>query len=761
MQIIFKEIVAFKKNLDLQLEDIALENNGISIELYFDTSDIYETLQGLEAFYTPAEGFDLNKFKDKRALVHSLAASGWLGEYQLVPPHLGELIILLKSNRRLDIDIDPKRRARKFLKDIGITDNDEFKDVYFEGLSKEQFYNFIKRQAGRADSLFKACQCIVPFHKRVEELPKQKILKLSAPKLQYDRLAQSEYLHGLCRQFNLRRPDTPQNNILDALVITFLIDMVSNYEAGASKIIPRFLVPSPLFQEVIDAAGVAPLLSYQSPTGTVSSVLRDSDYYIFKAYFRQQERFTAVEDERRDRVSREYLRVHEKVAAIVESGEALKDEALEELDFHGTPLIEVIKDFQMITFLEDVWLKYEAPEEMIHTLSDVAQAAQEMSHSATFQQRVKEAIEELQSKIGESVSEFKWISDVWTKLEKSAETLRLRADLDSFNSPNFFRGLGLFRYGFPQSTHQNIRNILQELLRGEMAEKDARLSVMNACYQGRKNPKKNVNSLVIGAAILRVAEMDNELYSLLNKTKPLPNFSLKILLAELLFKFNLKSERGAKLLNQLEKQYKDLPPTSRKRGDLAVGIAYLFVRLWRARGGYATWRQHPDTYLHNQDELRQLYIDKAVTYAQEAYGLLEDNPMKKVYALNQYLYYLVQGGSDDQQQERDEAAQNLSDYKMNQEIWQYRFDDTLARYLFRLATAAKDKDKWTELMREAKWHADKARKKSHGDPDVEELYTSLTIRIAAGYEGQRKNQRLEAISELSSPPSELSSPPSE
>lgn len=578
MQNIFREIVAFKNNLDLQLEDLELEKNGFSIDLYFDTSDIYETLLGLEAFYTPGEGFDLNKFKDKRALVHSLAATGWIGEYQLVPPHLGELINLLKSNRGLDTDRDPQGRAQKFLKDIGITDNDEFKTVYFEGLSKDQLYDFIKRQAGFADTLFKAFQCIVPFHKRVAELPTQKILKFDAPKLQYDRLAQSEYLQRLCHHFSLCRPHTPQNNILDALVIAFLIDMVSNYKAGLSKNIPRFLVPSPLFQEVIDAAEVAPLLAYQSPAGIASGALRDSDYYIFKASFRQQRRFTAGEDELIDRASEEYLRMlHEKVASIVKSGEVLTDEALEKIDFYGKPLIEVIKDFQMITFLENVWLKYEAPEEMSQALSDVAQAAHEMSHSATFQQRVKEAIEELQSKIGESVSEFKWISRVWTKLGEAAEELRLRADLDTLSLPHFFRELGLLRYGFPEATHQKIRNTLQELLQGEVAEKDARVSVITACYRGRESPTKHINHLVMGAAILLVTKMDSQLYQLLSKTKPLAHFSLKIVWAEVLFKLNLNSERGAKLLNQLEKQYKDLPSTSRKRGDLAVGMAYFWL----------------------------------------------------------------------------------------------------------------------------------------------------------------------------------------
>lgn len=113
--------------------------------------------------------------------------------------------------------------------------------------------------------------------------------------------------------------------------------------------------------------------------------------------------------------------------------------------------------------------------------------------------------------------------------------------------------------------------------------------------------------------------------------------------------------------------------------------------------------------------------------------------MKKVYALNQYLLYLVEGGSDSQLQDMNKAATSLAAYKINREIWQFRFDDTLARYLFRLATIAKDKDTWTERMRDAKLHVDEARKKSHGDPDVEELTTALAIRFAAGYEGQNNN----------------------
>ncbi len=176
------DIIVFKNNLDLQLEDLDLESTGTSIELYFDTSDVFRAVLGLEAFYTLGEGLDFAKFNDKRALVHSLLASGWLGEYRLLPPHETEFLTHVNLHFGVGIDMDPEGRARKFLEELNLATKHS-KGLGFDDLSNDQSYDSIKKQAGLAETMFKAVQCIIPWHKRLPRLLSQNILVITPPKI--------------------------------------------------------------------------------------------------------------------------------------------------------------------------------------------------------------------------------------------------------------------------------------------------------------------------------------------------------------------------------------------------------------------------------------------------------------------------------------------------------------------------------------------------------------------------------------------------
>src|ERR687889_585064 len=90
-----KHLTSIRRNLDLQLEDLALlKNEKIKIEFYFDNADMHDAVLGARAFYPPftSENFDIEKFNDKRTLVRSLASSGWLGKIRLLPPHQTEFL---------------------------------------------------------------------------------------------------------------------------------------------------------------------------------------------------------------------------------------------------------------------------------------------------------------------------------------------------------------------------------------------------------------------------------------------------------------------------------------------------------------------------------------------------------------------------------------------------------------------------------------------------------------------------------------------
>jgi len=65
---LIKRVASVKKNLDLQLEDLAFKKEGVEVEVYYDTSDVHDAILGARIFYPPFEdSFNLKKFAEKRS----------------------------------------------------------------------------------------------------------------------------------------------------------------------------------------------------------------------------------------------------------------------------------------------------------------------------------------------------------------------------------------------------------------------------------------------------------------------------------------------------------------------------------------------------------------------------------------------------------------------------------------------------------------------------------------------------------------------
>jgi hypothetical protein len=736
---LIKSVTSVKKNIDLQLEDIAFRKEGIEVELYYDTSDVIDAVLGSRGFYPPFEEalFPREKFDSKRILVLSLVTSGWFGKIRMLPPHQAEFLTRLKFYFGVGIATDPKGEARNFLSDIGLEEVNPFIDTPLEDLKNEKLYEFIKRQAGLAEKLFKAIQCMVPWHRRLARWEAHGILEYDMRKPSYDKMIENKHILKLKDEFDKKRKGTPVNNFADAMAVAILVERVNEFKrlekTTARKTIARFYSPRELFHQAIDNAGVNSQLSYNSPLRGESSVLCDSDYLVYKAAFIPRPGRDGYNESLE--FAENYLRdLSGKVAEVLKLQEKLTSGALSEIkDLTGKPLSGIIADLRQFSFLDNVWLKFEAPQDMNQALREVVEASRDLTQSDTFQQELTRVVKDTEAKLTENVEEFKWISSIWFRVERAADDLRSRVRAGSSSSEEFFRDLGLFRYAFPEGTHENIRDLLQEIVAGEQSQQAALVSVVMSSYRGRKNPTGELDRLIAASAIMLVARMYRELYSLLNRIKSLPHSSLKVVFVETLFKLRRKRERCVELIAELETEYKGAKGFQ-KRAELSMGIAYLYFRLWRSYGGTPKWVKTSDTSDPSLIRLRETYMNSAINYAHEAYRIFrEDDLMRKVYTLNQYLYYMVEQGVEERMSDMEVAAAGLTSFRTEPEVWQYRFDDTLSRYFHLLAFRAGGAKDWEDLMDDAERLNDDALKESSGDDDVKEHAMQLGINKAKGF----------------------------
>lgn len=732
-QNIYEELAAFRHNLELLLEDLALEKQGAVTRLYFDSADVISVVLGLEDFYGGPH-FNLQRFRGESALMHGLAYGGWLGGFELLPSHAWEFARLLNLDFGLGADEDPLGRALRFLKDAGLS-RAPLLNLSPADAGEDAPLRSLKARAVLAEDLFKAVQSLMPWRGRLLKLLEMGILRLSrdVPKFGFDSLVQSEYFRHAKRGFDALRPTVPVNNLMDSTAVATLVDRLARFKAGGSMEVPQFYSSSPIFREAVGGAGLKPLLSYQNSLGSSSCVLRDADYYIFKVSFRP--RPAAGEDDPRAGVSEEYLRdLHEKILWIVGSRKEPTMKLLEKVSVGGVPLNEAIESLRRFSFLENVWMRSVAPQEVSQALSEVAAAAREVQGEG-FRQAVAEAIAVVSKRLSENAEEYKRVSTLWLRIEQAAARLRARRRADYTHTPSPFLDFGLLRYGFPESSRRRIDGVLEGLSRGEEdAEGDARAAVLTACLGGLRDSASNLDDLVVASAALLALGLDEELLALLRAADPLPHHSLKIILAEMWLRSRPKGGGPARVVRELENEYGDAPLGSQKRADLAVGIAYLYFRLWRAGAGRPPWRAAHAIPGGEQDESGAASIEAAISHARDAYASLTD-PAKKAYALNQYLYYLVEGGGDERLSDMREAAESLAGYLAEPEAWQFRFDDTLARYFHRLALSAESGEPWQDLMRMAIRFIEKAMHSAPWDQEVAYHHTLLVLLLSAGYNG--------------------------
>lgn len=739
----------FLENLDLQIEDLERqERDGAELELYFDTSDIHDAVLGLQAFFQDGGRFDERRFLSDKTLVHCLATSGWLGMIRMLPSHQAEFLSLMNINFWLGTEEAYRREyprlKRHFLDFVRKNIGDRSVSRFGEDIPEEELVAFveqIKQQAKSAKLLFKAYEGIGLWQSRFSKLMREKALALEKDKFKFAEIVRTDTFQLLKAAFDKRRESAnTMNNFADALAVATLIERVKLYPS--TRRLPRFYVSTGLFREAIEMAGVAPQLLYrgveeddasEKPSNFLTNprgVLRGADYFVFKAAFGSRRRADKPGEILKSFGDMNLYELRDAVVNILAAREPLSDAAVDSIEVAGRSLNDIIQEVTQFSFLNNVWLQF-IEQADIRELQDLEEEARDL----VKQNEVSKAIRATRVALARNVSDYNDVKELWRDLRTAAHELQSRARLNAADPLDIFRDLGLLRFAFPNQARDRIERVLGAILQGEDHEqRGARNAVITAYYSD--DAEAEPDNLALVAAVLWVAGMDAMLVKRLKETLDergeLPHHSLKFVLAAALFRSADAAPRSAprlgdETLSELADEFTHTRDQARKI-DLAIGLAYLHFHHWWSLSHRPFWYPPARSVKHDRpDEGRRLVL-RAIDYSKHAYDFLHrDDMTRKVYALNQYLYYLVMGGDETREDEIDNAASTLTTYKDNRAWWQYRCDDTLARYFHRKAVTAKTEDAWRQSMADAREHLHKARVKAHGDSEVDNYYSIFSV----------------------------------
>src|SRR5579872_3224876 len=629
--------------IDLQLEDLTILEQGRNIAIYFDASDVRRAVLGMYALYTPGVGLRWGEFNEDLTLVHSLAASGWLGQIGMLPPHQSEFLTLLNLDFGLKNVPTPDSFGEAFWQATGLGDPARhLKDVSGEELVREY--------ADSARGLFKAVQNMRcgTWQRRLISLRQDQILVLDETTEKYDKLVRSPYFRRLLEELQVCRPSYPSSNFADALVLTQLIAQMQTLPEKQDAPVPRFFVSKRTLETAVINSHVADLLTSTLNGGLNVTAFRHADYFIAKAAFQPPRKYPAAAYHDYFGNITNLTRLRREIASIFVSDQPLSAGVLDRIVVSDTPLIEIIEQLQSFSFLRDVWLPYAVSHEIPSVARELYDTTQ-LLRSDDFQKHMSVAIRHTKQALEDNIREYRRVVLLLGTLQQRVHWLRSRLKR---TSPvlDLFRDFGLIRFGLPEKNLPAIRQLLEVILDGDdYAVGEVCISVVNAGEAARINSRTAIDELALFSAALWVVQIDRALVSLLDRLEELPHFSFALIKAAAIIRDGRDIFEAQRMLTEWEGDLGS-DNSSLPQGDLAVGVAYLCFHMWLAKGFHATWRGSSPA-----SHVGYVFVDKAIRYARIAYDRLPPGE-KRVYALNQLTYYLVEGGTEDRAHEMDDSA---------------------------------------------------------------------------------------------------------
>lgn len=731
-------IEKLRNHLELLWEDIKLEQANYTLAFYFDTAHLQQAALGYKDYYRDDDSFKEDKFNSDITLVCSLVSGGFVGPFRLLPPHQNEFLDKIKT-RFGGVTYERWRdEARAFVTDTRLDLNP---DEFLSRLQTSSNDELIERFTEHTDMTkrgLNVSHCLLPWDRRLTAWQRKRLLVTDAVKQDYEAIFSSPTFETLKSALDSRRT-FKINNFIDATALTILMDETRAFKDGGQKRVPRFFMPDSKYdylRSALKETGLISELTYTSILGRPSTVLRNEEYFFYRAFFRRRQDEGGgggASTEWGDRIKELY----DKASEILETSTSVVH-----VDFDDKPLQEFLDEMENYSFLKNVWIEFINSGDLKEILGDLEdirlkfEEARQGYENMSFAGRVQAALLKTRQDIFDNLDEVKQASVIWDKIDSKVTTLRKKLDGSNWDEDALFRNRKLFRYGFPDKYHAEIKKYLSDLLSLESEAEPSQRTISRVVghYLKVSAPGGGVDqrSLTLVTAAFCALEMKDRLRTLLSdlrRKKVVLHYSLLIALAGALLDLN-DSERGERLIDELMKMYyaEDTPPAD--RCNLAIGLTYLHYYAWLARKRAVERRvaRHAESQKEGKEgeEVRR-FINNSIVFAERATSLVGGKELaQRVYVYNQHLFCLVESENPENNRKMREAAAKLREYMNQPDVWSYMYYDTLAHYFRWRALEQSDKARREAFMEKALALSDDAKTAApHDDEEIKNFHTKL------------------------------------
>ena len=679
---------AYLNDVDEALHDLDLEDEGHSPAFYWDTAQVRDALLGHAYYYDfdpsakdPEYTFVKSRFESDMSLIYCLASAKWFGQIRLLQPHQAELLKL--ANREFNIGAMevPLGGRHQFIKDVQLGGVDRGEIDHLSELSPERITRLVELQVGQAPRLFKVVQALHHgyWKPRLAHWLQEGIFQLDKAPYDYRAVLNSHLFERIHSALDADRGDKKDNNLTDAIALCQLQLKVQNYRQGITTECPRYLT-SALYNRILTKEALFDQFVYTFKDRTYG-VFRTPEYFKLRAnIIKPPDQYEGGNRQRRIDLLYE---VRRQLEELYTARQPLEDHMPLGLAAHNKHIPKILHEVQQYSFLEEVWLPYAAKAETLDAVRSYVHSANEFAKSEAVQLELHEQVEGFLNSLKEVSLQFQNLGRLSKELQ---DAVRGKVDIqDTHKAPvDFYVLSGLIRFGFPPEQQQQITDLVARITSPDATIRSK--AVFSVLKQMLENEEQADTTRMVIGGVMWALGMYERVRALLPTIDQSTHYSLRCLSAAAGLKLN-EIFQCQQAIVQLETDYNRLTEAS-DRLALAISLGYLCFHLRESyRSGHIRL---------NEKETRKL-LEKAVFYATAAREMAGVETAKRVYALNQQLYYMVSDPELYSRQQVSEVADALMAYEENKALWQYRYDDTLAAYNEWMAVGSPDKRRRLEV----------------------------------------------------------------
>ncbi len=612
--------------------DILRSEGGVSIDIYFDNTDIRSMIEGMKSYDTTYK-FERNRFMSSQTLVHSLVYFGWMNNgIKVLPPHQDELIDYLSKTHMLNSRYigNERESINHLLYSVGLTDIDNLKTY----VDNNEIHKYLENFKFNSIDLFKVNYLLKDYHwhdrlKKLISFEENSIISIDEISYDLERAIKTELFNDLWRNFEKVRKEKSKNNFRDALSLTLINQKIKDFNKHKKKL-PIFYASSYTINNL------SPNLTRQFEIKikidgklVKINVLRDSNFFILDVLFN----IRRENDEDNKIVERMNTLRNRYTSVFTEYNASEIENEINELLF---------KDKVFVEF----WFK-KIQKDNLHTYISELVSYDFFKSDLRVLEEMESAKKHITSKLSKNLDKLKLIEDTWQQIDEFPKDINVL--FKNTDNVNIFTDLGLTRFSLVKC--DEIQGIADTIFKYNIEGDNGdffltRTTLISQIVRGIY--EKKYDELLMAIAIFWIFQKYNFIINVLNKLnyKYDDHYQLALIHAACIYPADYPEKE---IVSNIIRIYEDMP-VEKQRYTIWIGIGYIYYHIWKIKATFGSFI--PEDIYDSETKKYYYYISNAMVVTEKAYKWLhekKDEVPEKVnyrnrkyyYALNNLLYFKV------------------------------------------------------------------------------------------------------------------------